>query len=91
MKKLQLPPTVLNGTPLTESEMKEILGGMQYYQRCSCTVYKNKVAEDHQLPMTSATTCSEACKEICDRINATSDVTGTSCPNYDYTFTVGRY
>ena len=91
MTKIKLPPAVLNGTPLTESEMKEILGGMQFYAACSCTVYKNGEAEDHELPMTSGMTCADACKAVCDKINENTPMTGTSCSNYNYTYIEKRY
>lgn len=67
MKKLQLPPAVLNGTPLTESEMKEILGGMQFYQRCSCTLsFTNGSTYSQQVDARSGADCNVECKKLCD-------------------------
>lgn len=66
MTKLKLPPAVLKGTPLTESEMKEILGGMQDYTLCSCTLYYDDgTITDRHLSISSGTKCAEACKELC--------------------------
>lgn len=39
MKRMKIPQSTLKGTPLTHEEMKQIAGGMEYYQYCSCGFY----------------------------------------------------
>lgn len=91
MSKIKLPPAVLNGTPLTENEMKEILGGMQDYTLCSCTLYydNGNVTDRHLSISSGATKCAEACKELC---SATENFPPSvpKCIDSRYTYTVGN-
>lgn len=91
MTKLKLPPAVLKGTPLTESEMKEILGGMQFYQRCSCTLsFTNGSTYSQQVDARSGTECNTECQKLC-AATGSSSTSGPKCFDYDYKYEEGRY
>lgn len=83
MSKLKLPPAVLNGTPLTESEMKEIIGGIKILEYCSCTLYiTNGTRVDRKYSMTSGIPCADICMSECSKLN--KDDQPTSCYDYCY-------
>lgn len=84
MKKLKLPPSVLNGTPLTESEMKEILGGMQLYRHCSCRLYYTDGAMyEEAIPVGTEEECNTQCSSHCDA-TAGSSTSGPKCRYNEY-------
>lgn len=84
MKKLKLPPSVLNGTPLTESEMKEILGGMQLYRHCSCRLYYTDGAMyEESIPAGTEEECITLCSSHCEA-TAASGTSGPKCHYNEY-------
>ncbi len=81
MSKLKIPASSLLGTPLTQSEMKEILGGANYYQTCSCKYYYNDGTSDlEKVNLIENQKCSEACNSRCNT---------PRCTSYEYFFSEG--
>lgn len=85
MKKLKLPPSVLKGTPLTESEMKEILGGMQLYRHCSCRLFYTDGAMYEETIPASTEECITLCSSHC-KATAGSGTSGPKCRYHEYDY-----
>lgn len=76
MEKIKLPPTCLEGTPLTVEEMKSILGGLIDQTRiCSCYFFYASGVQStsdglypsiSSVKATNEATCRDKCKAKCD-------------------------
>ncbi len=66
MKKLKISPS-LTGTPLTEQELKSIIGGKVNYTRtCHCTLtHSNGLVTSKYLTVKDETECSISCASEC--------------------------
>lgn len=88
MKNLKLPPPSIEGTPLTEEEMKSILGGQIYQTRlCSCYFRYSSGVEntsDNLYPASKSveagneTICMQKCQDDCDH--------NEKCIHWDYIY-----
>lgn len=88
MEKIKLPPTCLEGTPLTVEEMKSILGGQIDQTRiCSCYFrYSSGVqnTSDNLYPPTVSvkaadeSTCIQECQNECRK--------NDKCVDWDYIY-----
>ena len=67
MKKLKISPS-LTGTPLTEQELKSIIGGrMGFTRNCSCQFYgkNDEFIGDDTVAVEDEGECSEKCRDLC--------------------------
>ena len=83
MKKIQISP-VLMGTPLTEQELKSIVGGsMALVKSCTCYYTDNNGNETSEaVEADDEDTCSTKCKNNCNNDGA--------CENYSYAYYVSN-
>lgn len=72
MEKLKLGPSYLKGSPLTEEEMKSILGGMQLTRVCSCYyVYSSEASGlgyplEERVEASNEFVCESKCRDNCN-------------------------
>lgn len=79
MKKLQLPSFSLVGTPISEEELKGIIGGMTHTRTCTCTFnQKNGEVISTSVEAETSNDCQNKCTNICNG--------STSCLNSKYLF-----
>lgn len=83
MKKIHISP-VLMGTPLTEQELKSIIGGrMTLVKYCTCYYTdKNGNETSEAVEAEDEDTCSTKCKNNCNNDGA--------CENYSYAYYVSN-
>ena len=68
MTKIKITPS-LTGTPLTEQELKSIIGGrMGFTRNCSCQLYKKngEPLDEKTLAVKDESQCSEKCGSLCN-------------------------
>lgn len=84
MTKLKIPIDPLLGSPLTDEELKSIIGGLTdaASRNCKCNYQVGWIASEasnesvYLYNVTDENACKSRCKAVCE------DVNGTSCPNY---------
>jgi len=72
MSKLTLPVNPLLGSPLTDEELKSIIGGQTDASRsCHCTYhYEGGASGYDETAADSETVCREACAAACSKIGS---------------------
>ena len=66
MGKLPIPVSILVGAPLTDEELKEIIGGYTHTTTCSCSYTTNAgVHGDCSLSASTASECQTGCASVC--------------------------
>lgn len=76
MVKLKISPS-LTGTPLTEQELKSIIGGkINYTRECYCDIYQNYelISTSIPVPAQNEDNCIAQCNSLCryDRTDCSS-------------------
>lgn len=67
MSKINLPASQMIGTPLTEEELKGIVGGFVHKTECLCTLhFKNGTNSTVSVDAQTSGACKTACKVECD-------------------------